>query len=154
MSKPRFVDFHAVKRAVTMVQVLEHSDLMSRFHRNGDSLTGACPIHGGDNPTAFRVSISKNCWNCLSKCGGGGNVLDFVARKEKVTLLKAANLLVEWFRLNLPSPDDEKDRAPGRSREPRQETKPEKATPAQLSVPSPNAAAVEDKARPKAGFCF
>ena len=102
MSKPRFVDFRAVKGAVTIVQVLQHYDWMSRLHQTGDSLTGPCPIHGGDNPTAFRVSLSKNCWNCFSRCGGGGNVLDLVAKKEEVSLLQAANLLVEWFQLNLP----------------------------------------------------
>ena len=76
MSKSKFVDFRAVKREVSIVQVLEHYGLMSRMHQNGDSITGACPIHEGKNETAFRVSISKNCWNCFSQCGCGGNVLD------------------------------------------------------------------------------
>jgi DNA primase len=90
-----------------MVQVLEHYGLMSRMHQNGDSITGACPIHEGKNETAFRVSISKNCWNCFSQCGCGGNVLDFVSKKEKVSLLKAANLLVEWFNLRIEPPQSE-----------------------------------------------
>jgi DNA primase len=115
-----------------MIQVLEHYDLMSRLHQNGDSLTGACPLHGGDSPTAFRVTVSKNCWNCFSKCGGGGNVLDFVARKEEVSLPKAANLLAEWFHLNLPSPGDEKDRPPDRACEPRRGIKPKPPKPAIL----------------------
>jgi DNA primase len=109
MSKSAFVDFRAVKREVSMVQVLEHYNLMSQMHRNGDSITGACPIHGGQNQTAFRVSISKNCWNCFSQCGCGGNVLDFVAKKEKVSLLRAANLLVEWFNLKIQSPENKPD---------------------------------------------
>ena len=85
MPKSTFIDFRAVKREVTMVQVLEHYGLMSQMKQNGDSITGACPIHEGKNETAFRVSISKNCWNCFSQCGCGGNVLDFVAKKEKVS---------------------------------------------------------------------
>ena len=113
MPKSTFIDFRAVKREVTMVQVLEHYGLMSRMKQNGDSITGACPIHDGENPTAFRVSISKNCWNCFSQCGCGGNVLDFVAKREKVSLLKAARLLVEWFNLNIETPEDE-DRPPRR----------------------------------------
>lgn len=106
MPKSTFVDFRAVKREVTMVQVLEHYGLMSRMKQNGDSLTGACPIHEGKNESAFRVSISKNCWNCFSQCGCGGNVLDFVAKKEKVSLPKAARLLVEWFNLKIESPEN------------------------------------------------
>ncbi len=126
MFKPQFVDFRALKSAVTMVQVLEHYDLLSQLHRNGDSLTGACPIHGGDNQTAFRVSISKNCWDCFSRCAGGGNVLDFVAKKEKVSLLKAANLLVEWFHPNLPAQDNE----------PVEKPTPAKSKPASVSKPA------------------
>jgi len=126
MSKSMFVDFRAVKREVSMVQVLEHYGLMSQMHRNGDSITGACPIHEGKNQTAFRVSISKNCWNCFSKCGAGGNVLDFVAKKEKVSLLKAANLLVEWFNLKIQATDNgiESSREDGHHSEARRSTGP------------------------------
>src|SRR5271169_6123163 len=109
MSQSKFVDFRAVKRDITMVQVLEHYGLIGQMHRNGDSITGACPIHEGKNTTAFRVSISKNCWNCFSSCQCGGNVLDFVAKKEKASLLKAANLLVEWFGLKIESHGNEND---------------------------------------------
>lgn len=92
-----------------MVQVLERYGLMSQMKQNGDSITGACPIHEGNGNTAFRVSISKNCWNCFSTCGCGGNVLDFVAKKEKVSLPKAARLLVEWFNLKIEAPEGETD---------------------------------------------
>lgn len=129
MSTSRFVDFRAVKREVSMVQVLERYGLMSRMTRNGDSITGTCPIHEGKNTTAFRVSVSKNCWNCFSRCGCGGNVLDFVSKKERVSLLKAANLLVEWFALKIGAPKD--DDAPA---SPRQE---------QVSPP------VREKSKPK-----
>ena len=119
MSKPRFVDFRAVKREVSMVQVLEHYGLMSQMHQNGDSITGTCPIHEGKNKTAFRVSVSKNCWNCFSRCACGGNVLDFVAKKERVSVLKAANLLVEWFALKIESPkDDDRPVAPRQEQTP------------------------------------
>ena len=96
----RFVDFRAVKAAVTMEQVLAHYQLSERFKRSKDSLSGPCPIHQGTNTTQFRVSLSKNCWNCFSECKCGGNVLDFVAKMENVDPMEAANRLVEWFRLD------------------------------------------------------
>ncbi len=99
-TESRFVDFRAVKAAVTMEQVLIHYGILDRFKRGQDSLTGPCPIHNGTNPTQFRVSISKNVWNCFSQCHGGGNVLDFVARKEDVPPMEAANRLIEWFKLD------------------------------------------------------
>lgn len=92
-----FVSFQAVKRAVSMREVLEHYGLLDTLKRRGDdALTGPCPIHQGTNPTQFRVSLSKNCWNCFGGCEGG-NVLDFVMAMEGVAVRKAALLLTEWF---------------------------------------------------------
>lgn len=101
MPKSSFVDFKAVKAATTMEQVLAHYGLTDKFKRSGDSLSGPCPIHGGTNPTQFRISISKNIWNCFSECKRGGNVLDFIARMEDVSIHAAALKAVDWFRLDL-----------------------------------------------------
>ena len=95
----RFVDFKAVKAAVSMLQVLEHYGLAESFKRSGNSLSGPCPLHGGENRTQFRVSLEKNCWNCFGTCNGGGNILDFVARKEGCSLREAALVLCDWFQL-------------------------------------------------------
>ena len=137
MSKTRsqFVDFRALKAAVSMEQVLSHYGVLNRFKRGTDSLSGPCPIHQGTNPTQFRISISKNCWNCFSDCKCGGNVLDFVARMEKVEPLAAAHRLVEWFSLDANAlngePTDAKREDPRRVRN---------ETPvAALDVPSPKA---------------
>jgi len=100
MSKTKFVDFKAVKAAITMEQVLEHYGILDQFKRGTDSLSGACPIHKGSNPTQFRISISKNIWNCFSECKHGGNVLDFIARMDDVSILAAANKAIEWFHLD------------------------------------------------------
>jgi DNA primase len=83
-----------------MEQVLEHYGILDQFKRGTDSLSGACPIHKGSNPTQFRVSISKNVWNCFSECKHGGNVLDFIARMDDVSILAAANQAIEWFHLD------------------------------------------------------
>ncbi len=100
MPKTKFVDFKAVKAALNMEQVLSHYGILERFKRSGDTLSGPCPIHKGENPTQFRVSISKNVWNCFSECKHGGNVLDFVARMEGVSIHAAALKAIEWFHLD------------------------------------------------------
>src|SRR5260370_26470656 len=100
MPKSQFVDFKALKAAITMEQVLEHYGLLDQFKRSGDSLSGPCPIHKGNNPTQFRVSISKNIWNCFSECKHGGNVLDFIARMDDVSVHAAALRAIEWFKLD------------------------------------------------------
>jgi DNA primase len=100
MPKSKFVDFKAVKAAITMEQVLEHYGLLPKFKKSGDRLSGPCPIHKGSNPTQFRVSISKNVWNCFSECKHGGNTLDFIARMDNVSIHAAALKAIEWFNLD------------------------------------------------------
>lgn len=90
-----FVDFKTIKRSVSMLQVLEHYGLTHTLKRNGDSLSGPCPLHGGQSEGQFKVSISKNCWHCFGKCKAGGNVLDFVSQKEKIGIREAAIFLME-----------------------------------------------------------
>ena len=99
MSKTPYVDFKAVKAAITMEQVLTHYGILDKFKRGTDSLNGPCPIHRGSNPTQFRVSLSKNIWNCFSQCKGG-NILDFIAKMEDVSIHGAALKAIEWFNLD------------------------------------------------------
>jgi DNA primase len=90
MPRSQFVDFKTVKTAVSILKILDHYKLTDTFKRNGDRLPGPCPLHGGQSPTQFRVSLSKNCWNCFSECKHGGNILDFVSRKEGTSIREAA----------------------------------------------------------------
>lgn len=103
MPRAKFIDFRAVKAAITMEQVLGHYGLLDHFEKRGDSLSGPCPIHKGSNPTQFRVSLSKNIWNCFSTCKRGGNVLDFIAKMEDLSIHAAAVKAIEWFSLNVDS---------------------------------------------------
>ena len=98
-AKAEWVDFKDIKGRVSIVQILErYGDLPSLSKSgNGDRLSGACPIHGGTNKTHFRASISKNCWNCFGKCQCGGNIIDFVSKKENVSFRDAALLICKWF---------------------------------------------------------
>ncbi|HMJ91505.1 MAG TPA: CHC2 zinc finger domain-containing protein [Candidatus Acidoferrum sp.] len=101
MPRALFVDFKAVKAAVSMEQILQHYDLLDQFKKSGDSLSGPCPIHKGENPTQFRVSVAKNVWHCFSKCQRGGNALDFISLMEDVSIHAAAVKAIEWFNLDM-----------------------------------------------------
>ena len=109
MAKTAFVDFKAVKAAITMEQVLSHYGILDKFKRGTDSLNGPCPIHKGNNPTQFRISLSKNIWNCFSECKHGGNVLDFIAEMEDVSIHGAALKAIEWFSLDLDAVSADRD---------------------------------------------
>lgn len=141
----RFVDFKAVKAAVSLLQVLERYGLAEKFKRSGDSLSGPCPLHDGQNPTQFRVSLSKNCWHCFGRCNGGGNVLEFVARKESVSLREAALMLCDWFQL----PEGEKpEEKTSRQPEAKKPETPKAAAKAKVKTPEPD----EDAPNKPLGF--
>ena len=137
MSKSKFVDFKAIKASVSMEQVLQHYGLLDSMKRSGDSLSGCCPIHNGTNPTQFRVSVSKNVWNCFSECKHGGNVLDFVAEREVVSVHAAALNLIEWFDLSMDAPPEEE--APPRAA----------ASTQRAAAPSPTPS--KEKSKPEEG---
>jgi len=135
MPKSSFVDFKAVKAAIKMEQVLEHYGLLDQFKRSGDSLSGPCPIHKGSNPTQFRVSISKNVWNCFSECKHGGNVLDFIARMDNVSIHAAALKAIEWFNLDAETMAADSDQEAAEKREaPKTEAAPRPKT---VAKPAP-----------------
>ena len=51
-----FVGFEALKRTVSMHQLLEHYNLLSSLRPTGDQqLTGPCPLHAGTNILAVEI---------------------------------------------------------------------------------------------------
>jgi len=93
----KWVDYRAIKAKVTMEMVLARYGLLDRLRTSGDNRVGCCPIHHGSNPRQFSVSLTKNIWHCFGDCQSGGNVLDFVAKMEKVGIRQAALLLQDWY---------------------------------------------------------
>lgn len=93
-----WVDFKAVKAAVTMQMVLDHYGITG-LKQSGDELRGACPIHkGAAGSRQFTVNLTKNAFQCFfDGCKERGNVLDFVAKIEGCSVRDAALKLTEWF---------------------------------------------------------
>lgn len=94
-----WVDFKAVKAAVTMEMVLDHYGITG-LKKVRDDLKGKCPIHRGSDTKHFTVNLSKNVFKCFfNSCGAHGNVLDFVAAKEACSVREAALNLKAWFQV-------------------------------------------------------
>jgi len=81
-----------LKKQVDIGKVLEAYGLCHRLKYHGDQLIGPCPLHGGDNPTAFRVHLTRGIWNCFTACGGGDTV-DLICNIEKCTKASAARII-------------------------------------------------------------
>jgi DNA primase len=102
-----WVDFKAVKHAVSMEMALAHYGVMLR-RIHGPCLRGRCPLPSHESRSSAQsliVDIEKNAWAChsgscvASRGRTGGNVLDFVAAMERCSVRDAALKLHEWFAL-------------------------------------------------------
>ena len=87
-----WVDFKVIKERADFRPVLEHYGL--ELKAKGPELVGLCPFHRDTKPS-FRVNLEKQVFHCFG-CGAKGNILDFVSRKEGVTIRAAAELVAEW----------------------------------------------------------
>ncbi|MCP4125184.1 MAG: toprim domain-containing protein [Bacteroidetes bacterium] len=85
-----FLSFSRLKKQVSITAVLEDKGLLDQFRRQGDQLFGPCPIHQGDNPNAFVVSLSKHLYHCFTGCNGGGDVIDLVRTLDGKTFHQTA----------------------------------------------------------------
>ena len=82
---PESLSFSYLKRRVSILNVLNDKGINTPFKKRGDQLFGPCPVHGGDNPNAFVISLSKNIWRCFTRCDAGGDVVEFVRRIDQKT---------------------------------------------------------------------
>lgn len=84
--------FRQLKAKVGIGAILSHYQLDLHLKRRGDQLFGPCPLHGGDNPTAFRVNLERGLWRCFTACGGGDTV-DLIRKIERCSYGDAARHL-------------------------------------------------------------
>ena len=89
-----WIDFKAIKAAADFRPVLAHYGL--ELKAKGPELIGLCPFHRDTRPS-LRVNLEKQVFHCFGGgCGAKGNIIDFVSRKEGVTIRAAAELVAEW----------------------------------------------------------
>src|SRR5919108_2124555 len=85
--------FKEVKEKITIEQVLRKYSV--QYKKRGTQLAATCPFCAGGG---FKASPLKNCFKCFSNgCTAKGNILDFVALSEKVSIKQAAQKLYDEF---------------------------------------------------------
>jgi DNA primase len=87
-------DFKYLKSIVPIDRVLSAYGLLQKLTLRNRRLAGPCPLHGGDNPTAFRAHLDRGIWNCFTACGGGDTV-ELVRKIENCSYAEAARILKE-----------------------------------------------------------
>jgi len=79
----------------------EYVSQYTELRRTGNTWRGACPIHGGENKSAFTV-FPHGTFYCFS-CGASGNVINFVAEHEHITYEAATEKLAEMLNIDVSS---------------------------------------------------
>ena len=79
---PEHLTFKYLKARVSIAAVLQDKGLTTTFKKRADQLVGPCPVHGGDNPNAFVINLSKNIWHCFTQCNDGGDLVELVRRLD------------------------------------------------------------------------
>ena len=90
---PIHLRFANLKKEVSITSVLADKGLIPQFKKRGDQLFGPCPVHGGDNPGAFVVSLSKNLWHCFTDCNTGGDVVRLAQLLDRSSYAQTARYL-------------------------------------------------------------
>ena len=92
-----WVDFNAVRAAVSIEQVLDHYQVLGLFEPTENGLRGPSPL-ADSKSMPFHVNTRNDVWYCHAT-KRGGNQLDLVAVLEEVSVKEAAERLVGWFSL-------------------------------------------------------
>ena len=101
-TKPTRLDLSVVLSKVRLDDLAQLAG--TKLHRKGAELRGPCPLHKGDNPTAFSVYTDPSGhqrWHCYTKCDAGGDAFDFVQRWQGLDFMGAVKYLAEYTGLDL-----------------------------------------------------
>lgn len=102
------IDFRAVRRAVTLAQVLELLEFVpSETH--GDQVRGPCLVHDSESLSsrAFSANLRKHTYRCF-RCGSAGNQLDLWSAVTQQPLYPATIELCERLGVPIPRIDEQR----------------------------------------------
>ncbi|MGK5095011.1 CHC2 zinc finger domain-containing protein, partial [Deltaproteobacteria bacterium TL4] len=83
-------DMESLKRSLDIVAEIQKRGVVLK--QQGKEWKGLCPFHQEQTPS-FSVNPQKGVWNCLG-CHQGGDLIDFIRKKEGVDFTTAVGSLV------------------------------------------------------------
>ncbi len=99
---PNRLNLHVILSRVSLEELAQQAG--TKLHRAGNDWRGTCPLHKGDNPTAFSVYVGEGGlerWHCHTKCDAGGDAIDFVQRWQGLDFMGAVKYLAEYLHLDM-----------------------------------------------------
>ncbi len=81
-----------IRAKLDLVQYISQNGVALR--KAGRYFTACCPFHNEKTPS-FVVFPDSQTWHCFGACGIGGDIFDYVRRRENVDFAEALRLLAE-----------------------------------------------------------
>ncbi len=84
-------DFDEVKNRIDLAEFLK-----KKYGIKQSGSNYFCPLHDDEASEQPSFSINGDFWRCFGQCQDGGSVLDFVMKKENVSLGKALKICADY----------------------------------------------------------
>ena len=90
-----------LKDNLDVEKVLEHYKV-NDISETGKFIRCSCPIHGGDNSTAFSIDTETSLWRCFTgeECGGG-DIFTLIEKIEGIGFVQSVKKLAEILGINI-----------------------------------------------------
>ena len=82
------------------VDIVEYISRYTPLKKAGASYKGTCPFHSERTPS-FVVFPSSATWHCFGQCGDGGDIFNFVMKKERCDFREALQILARYAGIDL-----------------------------------------------------
>ena len=89
-----------IKANLDVEKILEHYNAKGIAHY-GDFIRCCCPIHNGDNPTAFVMNTEKGLWSCKTNDCGDGDIFTLVEKMEDMNFPQAVQKVAEILGIDI-----------------------------------------------------
>lgn len=88
-----------VRAIIDKLDIVDYVSRYTQLKKTGNTLRGACPICGGDNPTELAIYNDKK-YHCF-KCKSSGNVINFYADYNRVSYDEAIRVLANELNIDI-----------------------------------------------------
>ena len=83
-----------VEQIKSKIDIVDLIGEVVKLKRAGRSYSGLCPFHGEKTPS-FHVFPETQTWHCFGACATGGDIFNFVMKRENVDFSGALRILAE-----------------------------------------------------------
>lgn len=90
-------DKEHIRHATDIVSLVSETVVLKP--RGGNDFWGCCPFHHEKSPS-FHVTPSTGLWHCFG-CGAGGDVFDYVMKRESLDFLDAVRYLADRAHIDI-----------------------------------------------------